>query len=189
MKGFGIAPILVGITFFAILAVVIVMLPGVRGGIEAAFIILSGQRIYRMSGDSMSPNVNNGEVWNYTEYKGETLQRGNIVIAKVNEKFRTNPQSRKLIIKRVIGVPGDLIAFEGGNVYINGSKLNESSYLPAYVETYGGELLKDGESVTIPTDSYLLLGDNRPQSADSRSMGTFTKDSIFGILTSCAKNC
>jgi signal peptidase I len=79
-------------------------------------------------------------------------------------------------IKRVIGLPGERIALSGGNVYVDGSLLEEP-YLPAGVRTLpiGSE-----QSWAIPAGEVFVMGDNRPDSADSRIFGPVPIASITG---------
>ena len=81
----------------------------------------------------------------------------------------------KNLIKRVIGLPGDLIAIKDDAVYRNGERLEEP---------YTKDGITQGEMapVTVPQDAYFLLGDNREISRDSRSaeVGFVTKDKIKG---------
>lgn len=64
--------------------------------------------------------------------------------------------------KRIIGIPGDFIEFHNGNVYVNGSLLDESAYLDESVES------NCARSFSVPENSYFVLGDNREDSYDSR---------------------
>ena len=76
-------------------------------------------------------------------------------------------------IKRVIGLPGETLEIKDSTVYINGQPLEED-YLPADLR------FMDFGPITIPDDSYFMLGDNRNNSQDSRIWGTLSKDHIIG---------
>lgn len=69
----------------------------------------------------------------------------------------------KLLVKRIIGLPGDTVTFDSGYVYINGEKLNED-YLPKQGITQPG----NRESYQVPEGHLLMMGDNRTGSLDSR---------------------
>lgn len=71
-------------------------------------------------------------------------------------------------IKRIIGVPGDVIELRGGFVYKN-QELLEEPYLASPRSTYAGITLAECKAVTVPENSYFVLGDNRKVSSDSRS--------------------
>lgn len=73
-----------------------------------------------------------------------------------------NEELNKVLVKRVIGLPGDEITFAGGFVYINGQQLDES-YLPAQGIT------ECDKSFTVPEGCFFPLGDNRTGSLDARS--------------------
>ena len=78
--------------------------------------------------------------------------------------FRPGGQDRRLLVKRVIGLPGDQISFEGGYVFRNGEKLEEP-YLQAEGVTYS-----DTERFSVPDGCIFVMGDNRLHSRDSRYM-------------------
>ncbi len=84
-------------------------------------------------------------------------------------------------VKRVIGLPGDVIDIREGNVYVNDVKIDESAYLASegISDPYAGS---DHVSFpyTVPEDSYFLMGDNRTQSQDSRYIGAVSRDRIYG---------
>ncbi|HAF60466.1 MAG TPA: signal peptidase I [Clostridiales bacterium UBA9856] len=81
----------------------------------------------------------------------------------------------KLLIKRVIGLPGDRIFISDGKVYRNGEPLDEPYTLDGYTAS-------EMEEVVVPEDSLFVMGDNRQNSIDSRdsSVGFVSYDSILG---------
>lgn len=129
-------------------------------------------RIVRISGVSMSPTLVNNDMVvckklyspkNYTKY----INYGDIVIT--SNKFK--------IIKRVVALPNDTVEFRNGYLYINDnySNYNNEDNTP----------LTDGEmlnyKITLKSDEYYLLGDNRKESLDSRVYGPFNKFSYIYI--------
>ena len=86
-----------------------------------------------------------------------TPQRGDVVTFQSEELG-------KLLVKRVIGLPGDTVTFENGYVYINGEKLEES-YLPRQGITASG----NQEKYVVPEGCLFFMGDNRTGSLDARS--------------------
>lgn len=107
--------------------------------------------------DSMSPALKKGQtVYGFRlAYLYEAPQRGDIVV------FRS-PEDDTLMIKRVIGVPGDVIEFVSGRVYINNEELKEP-----YAR---GVTLSDDEQdiYYVPDRCVFLMGDNREYSEDAR---------------------
>jgi signal peptidase I len=132
----------------------------------------------------MYPNFHNGEyvitnLIGFEDFKiyhasFGTLKLGDVVV------FIAPPDPTKDYIKRVIGLPGDSIYIKGGDVYVNGKLLDESAYLNPDVKTYEGAFLSEGQTITVPPNEYFVLGDNRPESSDSRTWGFVTKDEIIG---------
>ncbi|WP_225442784.1 signal peptidase I [Paenibacillus lycopersici] len=101
-------------------------------------------------------------------YRFETPHRGDIVII-------SGPESDKRLIKRVIGLPGDVIDFtDDGQVLVNDTKLNEP-----YVK---GRTYSNGMQVPfkVPAKSVFVMGDNRENSQDSRMLGPIAMSSIEG---------
>lgn len=78
-------------------------------------------------------------------------------------------------IKRVVGVPGDVIRIENKNIFRNGEKIDEF-----YASYEKNTEKKDIQLIKVPQDEYFLLGDNRSNSFDSRDFGTVDKKQIFG---------
>lgn len=141
-------------------------------------------RPFNVDGQSMYPNFHNGEyvITNLIGFEDlkiyhaefGTLKLGDVVV------FVAPPDPTKDYIKRVIGVPGDKIMLKGGDVYLNGKLLDESKFLSSDVRTYEGAFLAEGQTVTVPANAYFVLGDNRPESSDSRTWGFVPKDNIVG---------
>lgn len=75
-------------------------------------------------------------------------------------------------VKRVIGLPGDKIDIRGGVVYVNGN--------PRHGDRYTGPGTYFHYPITVPPGHYFVLGDNRPDSSDSRSWGYVRADEIVG---------
>jgi len=130
-------------------------------------------------GSSMEPNFYTGErilVEKVTRYFSP-YKRGDIVVL--------HPPGNDTIdyIKRIVGMPGDVVKIVDCKVYIKSgeeSYLYEEDYLSDGICTLGGTKIKDGRSFKIEEDSFLVLGDNREKSLDSRAFGLVTKDRILG---------
>ena len=133
-------------------------------------------RPFEVKGDSMYPNFHDQEyvITNLIALRFTTPKLGDVVV------FKAPPDPTKDYIKRVIGVPGDTVQVKDGKVYLNGKLLDESAYLKPDIKTDEGAFLKEGQIVTIPTDEYLVMGDNRVYSSDSREWGFVKKDELIG---------
>lgn len=138
--------------------------------ILAAFILfiinMLSARI-RVDGSSMEPTLQTGEfvLVEKVSYRINAPVRGDVIVFH----YPRNPQ--KEYIKRVIGLPGDLVNITGGHVYINGRMLQEP-YIAA-APAYPG-------SWTIDADSFFVLGDNRNNSDDSHRWGMVPRDYVIG---------
>jgi len=123
----------------------------------------------------MQPNFPNGEylLTDKVTYRFNEPKRGDVVV------FKAPTGNGDEFIKRIIGLPGEEIGVENGKIYINGKVLKEP-YLAETLYTSGSSYIKEGGKVIVPEGSYLVLGDNRPRSSDSRAFGPITKDKITG---------
>lgn len=129
---------------------------------------------HEVIGNSMYPSYKNGEylMANKISYRINDPQRGDVIIFEYQEN--------QDFIKRIIALPGDTIMLKDGQFYINDFLLDESNYLSDAIYTNGGEYLKEGESKMIPQEQYFVVGDNRPQSSDSRTFGPVKEEDIKG---------
>ena len=137
--------------------------------IASVFLILSilGTTVSVVEGSSMEPHIHDGQ--HSVRMKKSEYKHGDVVIAK-------NRIEKMLLIKRVIGIPGDKLEIKDDVVYINGKKQNET-YIKEKME------YNDDISITLAKDQYWLMGDNRNNSGDSRLFGTFrTKDILGKVL-------
>ena len=124
----------------------------------------------------MFPTFLNGEyiLTNLISLRFSDPKKGDVVV------FQAPNDAEKDYIKRIIATEGDTVILKDGLVYLNGQLLNENAYLESDVKTYGGAFLREGETVTIPQGAYLVFGDNRPFSSDSREWGFIKKSDIVG---------
>ena len=139
-----------------------------------AFLYLLVLRPHRIQGTSMHPTFPDRQYLlteRVTYYLNEP-KRGDIVV------FRP-PVSEDEFIKRIIALPGEKISIRNGRVYINGKALEEK-YLSSDVYTSSGKFLEEGMEYVVPAGHYIVFGDNRPHSSDSRAWGAVEKKSIAG---------
>ena len=131
-----------------------------------------GQRTY-VSGSSMEPTLHHGDqlIMDKLTYHFSEPERFDIIV------FPFQYEENTYYIKRIIGLPGETVQIYDGDIYINGSRLEED---------YGYEKIRNSglasESITLGEDEYFVLGDNRNNSSDSRepSVGNVTRDQIIG---------
>lgn len=123
----------------------------------------------KVSGDSMLPTLENEELLLYS--KGASAERFDVVIAE--------KEDGALIVKRVIGLPGDDVAVIDGELYINKEKYTETYLSSIYSEVFESEAFR----VTLGEGEYFLMGDNRDNSKDSRDTGPILEEHILGVVT------
>lgn len=132
---------------------------------------------FLVSGSSMAPNFANGDYVLVDEltYHLRTPERGEVVVFHDPQEYST------YFIKRVIGLPGERVTVKDNAVTVyntehpRGLTLNET-YLPRGIDTAGSY------DIAVASSSYLLFGDNRPFSYDSRSWGALPAKNIVGLV-------
>ncbi|NLP30246.1 MAG: signal peptidase I [Clostridiales bacterium] len=124
---------------------------------------------------SMKPTLNENDYifLNKQAYRFGEPEIGDIIVFHTD--FRQPNGKEKLLIKRIIGLPGDKISIADGILYRNGEAIKEP-----YILREGST--SDMEEFEVPEDSLFVLGDNRENSIDSRdsSLGFIEYDSIVG---------
>ncbi|MDH7476627.1 MAG: signal peptidase I [Microgenomates group bacterium] len=129
----------------------------------------------QVKGASMEPTFQSDDYifTSKVTYKFRSFERGDVVV------FRSPKNPDIEYIKRVIGLPGDMILIQNSNVYVNGVLLEEN-YISAKTNLWDGGFTKEGVSYIVPEDEIYVLGDNRPRSSDSREFGPIPISSIVG---------
>jgi len=136
----------------------------------SAFIIIFLYQPVKVEGTSMMPSLEDQEriFVNKFVYRLEPIERGDIVV------FRYPRDPSKSYIKRVIGMAGDHIRIDAGQVYVNGEPLEEG-YVPS---EYTDERFYP--DIVVPPHCYFVLGDHRSMSNDSRDFGSVNQSFIYG---------
>jgi signal peptidase I len=106
-------------------------------------------------------------------YKKSEPKRGDIIV------FIYPEDTKKMFVKRLVGLPGETIEIKNGSILINGTILTEPFFANKYYYNRG-DYAKEGQAITIPQDSYFVLGDNSTSSKDSRYWGFVPKKYIVG---------
>jgi signal peptidase I len=112
-------------------------------------------------------------------YRFADPARGDMVVFQPPAKLNL----KENFIKRVIGLPGDLVEVKNGKVYVNGRVLAEKYVAQAPTYTWTKTESSDPQFTpdrVVPKGQYLVLGDNRNNSLDSHYWGFITKDKIVG---------
>lgn len=106
-------------------------------------------------------------------------QRGEVIVFIPPQEVPQPWHKRKPFIKRVIGLPGENIRIERGNIYIDGEEVVDPEIATLYYYNQG-EHAKEARDIQIPEDSYFLLGDNSISSQDSRFWGVVDQEQVIG---------
>ena len=136
----------------------------------AIFIVIFVIQPVKVEGTSMQPRLADQDriFVNRFIYRFAEIDRGDVVVSWY-------PRDRnKSFIKRIIGIPGDIIEIRRGLVYLNGALLDEPYLKPEFRD------FRSFGRVIVPEGKYYVLGDHRNSSNDSRMWGFVPRDLIYG---------
>ena len=145
--------------------------------ISITFVLHGGILILKMGiysgigvGDSMMKTLSNESKLLFIKSDFKEIKRGDLVTFLINHNGE-NIQA----LKRVIALPNETIKIKENNVYIDGELLDEPY-------AYYIQPSKDDLNLTVPSDGYFVMGDNRIVSLDSRILGAISKTSIDSVV-------
>ncbi len=104
-------------------------------------------------------------------YRFEPPNRGDVIV------FKYPKDPTQYFIKRVIGLPGETVSIKNGDVYVETTSGTSIKLTEPYVTNKGNGA---DMTVTLKSDEYFVMGDNRPESSDSRTWGTLPRENIIG---------
>jgi len=138
-------------------------------GLALVIIIFLYQPV-KVEGTSMAPLLSDQEriFINKFVYRFEPIERGDVVV------FWYPLDRSKSFIKRVVALPGETVELRAGRLYVSGKELTEPYVPSSYL---------DGANyppLTIPADSFFVMGDHRDSSNDSRVFGPVARQFIYG---------
>jgi len=138
-------------------------------GLALVIIVFLYQPV-KVEGTSMAPLLSDQEriFINKFVYRFSSIERGDVVV------FWYPLDRSKSFIKRVIGLPGDTLEMRQGTLYVNGNVVPEP-YVPLRYEDFS-----NFGPVTVPKESYFVMGDHRISSNDSRVFGAVENKFIYG---------
>lgn len=140
------------------------------GLLAVAFVIVHSflLEVFVVSGASMEPTLHESDrllVWKATR----SFHRGELVV------FTHPMEDGRVLVKRVVGLPGEKVELRAGKLFANGIEMAE----PWLTDRSRASFLEHGP-VVVPGDCYFVLGDNRTQSRDSRAFGPLEASRIIG---------
>jgi signal peptidase I len=111
----------------------------------------------------------------FTKYRLPKLRdpkRGDVVV------FIYPEDKKKDFIKRLVGLPKDIVEIKSGTIYVNDQPVLDSAFRRYYYNR--GDFAKEGEKIVVPENNFFVLGDNSGSSKDSRYWGFVPRDNLLG---------
>ena len=133
-------------------------------------------QIVKVQGMSMYPSLRNADTLylNRWFYDFRDPRQSDIVVIK-------DPADQGFSVKRIVAGPGDFVCIYHGQLFVNGHKLNEP-YLPENTWTFPASRPSTEWMIGCGKNEYIVLGDNRENSIDSRNYGVVPRQNILGIV-------
>lgn len=127
--------------------------------------------LLNVNGHSMSPTIRHGDriLVNKLAYGNKEPDRGDIVAFNV--------EGRRIFVKRVVGLPGDLIEVRNGVLYRDGKRIANEPYVKFHPKVRGRRSYRPH---TIQSGRLFVMGDNRAASVDSRDFGPIPDRTVIG---------
>ena len=135
---------------------------------------------HQVNGQSMIPNFESGDyvLTDKISYRLGEPQRGDVVVFHAPSSAHCPQGTGCDFIKRVVGLPGELVEIKDSQIFVNSESLGEV-YIPDEFQTEAGSFTRN-KSVSLGDNQYFVVGDNRPHSSDSRVWGPIDKSMIVG---------
>lgn len=128
--------------------------------------------IFKVPTDSMAPTIRDGDRIVVRVFKNPvSIKRGDIIA------FTMPSNLSNLHVKRIVGLPGDKLEINGGDIVLNGQKLHSKFF---YENVADSEYGASGKVIVVPEGHYFVLGDNSKQSSDSRYYGFVPQENFLG---------
>jgi signal peptidase I len=144
--------------------------------VTASFLIRSyAVQTFVIPSGSMKPTLHVGDriLVNKLSVDFGTINVGDVIVFKAPPAEHCEDDGIADLVKRVIGLPGQHLTSKGNTIYVNGKALKEPW---TYFHTIGSPV----GHVTVPKNSYYVMGDNRADSCDSRFWGSVPRSDIIG---------
>jgi signal peptidase I len=132
-----------------------------------------GARTVHVLGMAMAPTVIDGDYLLAQPYSTSSPRQGEIIVMY-------DPYDRaRYFVERVVAGPGQTVLIRNAQVIVDGTPLSEP-YVASGPWTIGADWPSNGHAVTLASDDYFVLGDNRNHSSDSRTFGPVRRQDIWG---------